>query len=162
MKKLFVGLLLLSQASLSWAQQELIEMARADIRSGRMGMVAAAMNLSPEQQEVFWPVYREYADEQEKLLDRRIAMLQEFSGTYDNMTEEAANAIAEESFAIQRARTDRRERFFHRFSKVLGPVLAARFIQVDSQMSTLMDFELMRNTPLIKAPDANPGATPPN
>ncbi len=37
-------------------------------------------------------------------------------------------------------------------SKALDPILAARFIQVDSQVFTLLDFELMKSTPLIAPP----------
>ena len=150
MNKIVMAVILLALSQLSLAQQELIEIARQDIRSGKMGMIASAMDLTPEQQEKFWPLYRQYADEQEKLLDKRIAMLQDFVGSFDTMSDEAANSIAEQSFAIQRARTDRRERYFKKMSEILGPVLAARFIQVDSQISTLMDFELMRSTPLIQ------------
>ncbi len=153
MKKLIVGLLALCWTSLISAQQEVIELAKQDIRSGRMGLVVTALDLSPEQQEKFWPLYRAYADEQDSLLARRIAMLQEFAANYEHMTDDLANSIAEQSFAIQRERTERRERYFAKFSEVLGPVLAARFIQVDSQISTLLDFEMMRNTPLI-APEA--------
>ena len=152
MKKIIIALGLLALSQLSMAQQELIEIARQDIRTGKMGMIASAMDLTREQQDKFWPLYRQYADEQEKLLDKRIAMLQDFVGNYDTMSDEAANSIAEQSFAIQRARTDRRERYFVKMSEILGPVLAARFIQVDSQISTLMDFELMRSTPLIQQP----------
>jgi Spy/CpxP family protein refolding chaperone len=141
-------MLLCGQAA--FAQQQLIELARQDIRAGRVGMIAGSMELTPAQQEKFWPIYREYADEQEQLLDQRIAMLQKFAGSLDNMTDAAAVAVAEQSFAIQRSRLERRERYFKRFSEVLGPVLAARFIQVDSQMSTLLDFEMARNTPLIQ------------
>ncbi len=153
MKKIIITLGLLALSQLSMAQQELIEIARQDIRTGKMGMIASAMDLTREQQEKFWPLYRQYADEQEKLLDKRIAMLQDFVGNYDTMSDEAANSIAEQSFAIQRARTDRRERYFVKMSEILGPVMAARFIQVDSQISTLMDFELMRSTPLIQPPE---------
>ena len=149
MKKWIAGLLMLVCVGAAQAQQEVIELAKADIRSGRMGLIVTAMELTPEQQEVFWPLYRQYADEQDKLLARRISMLQNFAANYDEMTDQLANEIAEQSFAIQRARIERRERYFKQFSAALGPVLAARFIQVDSQISTLMDFEMMRNTPLI-------------
>jgi hypothetical protein len=149
MKKYLLGFMLLTMVELASAQQDAIEMGRADIRSGRMGMIATAMDLTPEQQEVFWPIYRKYADEQEKLLDKRIAMLKQFATSYTNMTDADANSLAEQSFAISRGRSERRERYYHKFSEAVGPVLAARFIQVDSQIATLMDFELMRNTPLI-------------
>ncbi len=64
------------------------------------------------------------------------------------MTDAAAHSIAEKSFDIQRSRMQRRESYFNKFSEALGPVLAARFIQVDGQVSTLLDFELMKATPL--------------
>ena len=82
-------------------------------------------------------------------------MLKRYAGSLDSMTDEDAIAIAKQSFAIQRERIDRRERYFKRFSKALGPVLAARFIQVDSQMSTLLDFEMARNMPLIQSQQAS-------
>lgn len=154
MKHFFLGLVLLLGSMQTLAQQDVIELARADIRSGRLGMVTAAMNLSAAQQEIFWPIYRDYAIEQEALLDKRIVMLREFVAGHEKMTAAAARSLAEQSFAIQRDRVDRRERYFAIMADTLGPVLAARFIQVDTQISTLMDFELMRNTPLIEAPVA--------
>ncbi len=150
MYKLIITAWLLAISSVSLAQQELIELARQDIRAGRTGMVAASMDLNPQQQDIFWPIYREYADEQEKLLDRRIAMLQQFAKRWDNMDDETAKSIAEQSFAIQRSRIERRERYFKRMSEALGPVLAARFLQVDGQISTLLDFEMVQLTPLLQ------------
>ena len=150
MYRSFLAMALLFLSQLSMAQQELIELAREDIRAGRTGMIAASMDLTPEQQEIFWPIYRAYADEQEKLLDRRIAMLKEFAGTWDQMDDTAANSIAEQSFAIQRTRLERRERYFKQMSEALNPVLAARFLQVDGQVSTLLDFEINQLMPLIR------------
>jgi Spy/CpxP family protein refolding chaperone len=148
-KFIFVALLV-ALSPLAQAQQELIELARQDIRAGRMGMVIASMDLTQEQREKFWPVYRDYAAEQEELLDRRIAMLKEFAANWDSMDDAGANSIAKQSFAIQRSRLERRIRYFERMSELLGPVLAVRFLQVDGQISTLLDFEMMQLTPLIQ------------
>ena len=130
---------LLALPVLAHAQQSAVEVGRAEIRSGRMGVVAASMDLTPDQQQVFWPLYREYADAQEALLDRRIAMLQSFVTNYDTMTEKQAREIAQLSFQIQRDRTARRERYFDIMSEQLGPVVAARFIQIiDEALETLL------------------------
>jgi hypothetical protein len=152
MKRSLLLLGLLAISSVAYAQQELLELARSDIRTARMGMVAAAMELNPAQQEVFWPLYRQYANEQDALLEKRMEMLKQFAVNYENMTDDAARSIAEQSFDIARNRTKRRENYFNKFSEALGPVLAARFIQVDGQVSTLLDFELMKATPLISPP----------
>jgi hypothetical protein len=150
MYKLILTAWLALAGSAALAQQELIELARQDIRAGRTGMVAASMELTPAQQDIFWPIYRDYADEQEQLLDRRIKMLQQFAERWDNMDDDTANSIAQQSFAIQRSRIERRERYFKRMSDALGPVLAARFLQVDGQISTLLDFEMVQLTPLLQ------------
>ena len=150
MTRWLVSLYLCLAAAAVSAQQNIIELAREDIRAGRTGLVAASMELTPEQQELFWPIYREYADEQEDLLDRRIAMLKEFAANWDNMSADIATSIANQSFELQRLRLERRERYFKRMSEALGPAVAARFLQVDGQISTLLDFEMMRLTPLLQ------------
>ncbi len=149
MTRILVMIGLLAATTCTFAQQELLELARSDIRTGRMGMVAAAMQLTPAQQELFWPLYRQYANEQDALLEKRLEMLKQFAASYEHMTDAAAESIAEQNFAFQRERLQRREAYFRKFSEALGPVLAARFTQVDSQVSTLLDFELMKATPLI-------------
>ncbi len=90
-------------------------------------------------------------DEHLEHIAQRIALLQQFAGSWDSMTAAQASSLAHQSFDLQRERIERRERYFHRFSEALGPVQAARFMQVDSQITTLLDFEIARNTPLIQA-----------
>jgi hypothetical protein len=151
MKRMVVVVLsLVSLAAL--AQTDTIEQGRAEIISGRMGMVEASMQLTAAQGDIFWPLYREYVEEQVSLLDERIQLLKDFRDNYQQMTAEGARAIAERSFAIQRARTGRRERYFEIFAEALDPIVAARFIQVDSRISTLMDHEMNRAIPLIAPP----------
>ncbi len=149
MRGVFLFCFLTLFSRFSFAQQDLIEIARQDIRAGRIGLVASSMPLTPAQEEVFWPIYREYADEQEALLDKRIAMLSAFANNYDKMDAEGAKALAGQSFEIQRERLSRRERYFVRLSDGIGPVLAALFLQIDGQISTLLDFEMMQLTPLL-------------
>lgn len=156
MNRLLLSFFLCLVPVLAVAQQELFELARADIRSGRMGMIASSLELTPAQQEVFWPLYRKYADEQDALFNRRIGFLQGYTAAFEEMTADEALVIAEESFSIQRARIECRQRYFKLFSEALDPVIAARFIQIDSQVSTLLDFELMRNTPLIIPASSTP------
>ncbi|MCX2981180.1 hypothetical protein EYC98_09915 [Halieaceae bacterium IMCC14734] len=152
MQRALCGLFLSFLVMAANAEQALLEMARADISGARNDIVLLAMDLTPAQQKVFWPIYQDYAKEQDTLLVQRMTMLEEFSANFGNMTADHANRIADQSFAIQRARLQRRENYFARISKALDPILAARFIQVDSQVSTLLDFELMKSTPLIAPP----------
>lgn len=69
MNRLILMLVVLACSGTASAQQEMLELARSDIRTARMGLVVTAMELTPAQQEAFWPIYREYAAEQDALLD---------------------------------------------------------------------------------------------
>ena len=137
------------------AEQSLLELARADISGARTEIVVSAMELTAAQQEVFWPIYQDYAREQDALLVQRMTILKEFSANFGNMTADHANRIAKQSFALQRARLQTREKYFARLSQAVDPILAARFIQVDAQVATLLDFELMKSTPLIAPPPSD-------
>ncbi len=134
------------------AQTYELDMARADIRTAKMSMIGLAMALTSEQQDAFWPIYNEYAKEQDSLMSQRMQMLSAFIDDFSTLTEAQARQLAADSFEIQKARIKRREVYFERFAVAIGPVLAARFIQVDGQISTLLDFELMQATPLIVPP----------
>lgn len=151
MQRMIIALVLLF-SGLVQAQNYELDMARADIRTAKMSMIGLAMELTSEQQDVFWPIYNEYAKEQDNLMAQRMEMLSGFIENFVTLTDAQARQLAEDSFDIQKARIKRREVYFERFADAIGPLLAARFIQVDGQISTLLDFELMQATPMIMPP----------
>jgi hypothetical protein len=83
---------------------------------------------------------------------QRVEMLSGYIEKGAMLTDAQAEELALDSFAIQRSRIKRREVYYERFAKAVGPVLAARFIQVDSQISTLLDLEVAGSMPLIMSP----------
>jgi hypothetical protein len=110
------------------------------------------MPLTQKQADEFWPIYREYSTDLAKLGDRRLAVLKTFAANYDSLNEKQANELIKESVSIQHERTNLLEKTYKKVVKVVGGVTGARFIQVENQMLTLIDAQIVSQVPLVKAP----------
>jgi thioesterase domain-containing protein len=139
------------------AQNSAIELLRQDLKTGKVALITANLPLTEKEAETFWPLYREYDNELSKLGDRRVAVLKRYAQTYNNVTEMAAGEMIKESFSISRDRTALLEQTYDKVAKALNVKLAARFVQIENQMLTLIDAKLMDEVPLIKAPAAPAG-----
>ena len=56
------------------------------------------------------------------------------------------------SFKLQHDRSDLLQETFKKVSKATNPVLAARFAQIENQILTLLDMQLIEAVPLIEMP----------
>jgi hypothetical protein len=127
-----------------------VELARSDIRNGKGFVVAQNLPLTDAESMEFWPLQREYDEEFTKLLDERLEGIIQFANNYENMTNEQATALAKKSFDLEEKRTDLKRKYFKKFCKVIPPVKAARFFQIDNQLNMAIDLRVAASLPLIK------------
>jgi len=127
-----------------------VELMRKDIQSEKVMLMTVALELTDEEGEKFWPLYRDYQTELSKLGDRRIRMIKDFAANYDTMTEDKAKELAKESFDLQEKRLSLLKKTHKKVSKEIGPILATRFAQIEKQMLDLIDLQLASEMPLIK------------
>jgi len=127
-----------------------VELMRKDIQSEKVMLMTVALELTDEEGEKFWPLYRDYQTELSKLGDRRIQMIKDFAANYDTMTEDKAKELAKESFDLQEKRLSLLKKTHKKVSKEIGPILATRFAQIEKQMLDLIDLQLASEMPLIK------------
>jgi Spy/CpxP family protein refolding chaperone len=126
-----------------------IQMLRADIRSDKTKIMADQMQLSDSEGKAFWPIYNEYDHELSKLNDQRVALLKEYAESYNTLTDQQVQSLADRSFALQKKRIDLREKYFKKMSKALTPKSAARFVQVEDRVDMLLNLQLAANLPMV-------------
>ena len=112
--------------------QEYIELLRSDVRQQK-AEVGAVMQLSAADAAKFWPIYAEYDAELTRLNDLRVANIQEYARTYDQMTDEKADELIQKALAYRKQRPELLAKYYERVKQALGPTTAARFIQVEDQ-----------------------------
>ena len=69
------------------------------------------------------------------------------------MNDEKAQIFARNAFDLTNSRMKLREDYYKKFARALNPIIAARFAQVDNQIDTLLNLEIMRMVPLIATPE---------
>jgi hypothetical protein len=149
MKKLIVAALLIAGVS-AYAQNGIVEMLRQDLKTEKTAIMTASLPLTQKESDAFWPIYRDYSHELTKLGDRRIEVIKQIAEKYDKMDDKTAEKLAKESFKISDDRTSLLKKYFGKIAKAIGPVKAGRFLQIESQMLTLVDAQIIEQVPLIK------------
>ena len=147
-----LGLVILLTAGLATAQDDndkYLEMVRQDIKTGKTAYMTEGMELTSEQGEIFWPIYRDYLTKLSAIGDRRIANIKDYAENWDTMTQEKAAEIIKNSFKNQKDETKLLEATAKKMSKDLDPITAARFVQLESALNLLIDVQLTSEIPLF-------------
>ena len=150
---LVVGLVLTTAAVPAQAQgEQYLELIRQDLRTAKTAYLTEGMQMTPEQGDVFWPIYREYQNDLSKVGDRRIANIKDYAEHYENMTGEKASEIIKNSFKNRKDELNLMEKAAKKVAKELDPITAARFIQVENTLNLLIDLQLAGEIPLFEHP----------
>lgn len=161
MKKIILGVLamLVLLSPMAQAQDQYMELLRQDLRTTKTEIVTEGMMMTGEQSEAFWPVYREYQLEIDKIWDSRIALIGQYAEKYEMMDDAAADEIMKKAFDLRKKRAKLVESNYKNMTKAVGAVLAARFAQIDGVIQDLIDLQIATELPLVMhtAPEATEG-----
>jgi hypothetical protein len=149
-----------SSASKGTSQQNLaqdIKLLRKDVRNQKQQIMGAAMGLDEEQGKKFWPIYKDYDKQLTKLNDVRLGNIIEYAKTYDTMTENKADELVNGAIAYRKKRIDLLANTYDKVRAALGAPLAARFLQVEDTLLTLIDLQIQSNLPLMWGPEKTSG-----
>jgi len=108
------------------------------------------MKFSEEDASVFWPIYKEYEIELDKLGDKRLANIKDFVNNYDKMTDPKADEIIDQAFNYQKERLELKRNMYDKLKNKLNPSTAAKFIQLEHQIQLIIDMKINAELPLIK------------
>ena len=127
-----------------------IELARSDLKTQKTLIIAQNIQFTGDEAMEFWPLHSEYAVQQNKLLDQRLFLLDQYAATYKDMTDAQATSLARKIFDWEERRVDLKRTWFKKFSKVVPAKKAAQFFQIENQLNAALDLQLAAALPLIK------------
>lgn len=157
MKKLLLISFLLSFASVFAQSQDIdsyIELLKSDLKTDKKAIITEVMKFDETQSAVFWPIYNEFEYELDKLSGQRIANIKDFAANYDVLSDEKANQLIETAFDFQDNRLDLNKKYYKKFAEALGPIAAAKYMQLEYEIQLLIDISINSNLPLAKKPGA--------
>jgi hypothetical protein len=134
----------------SFAQNDIIELLRSDITTQKKALMTQAMTMSEAESDVFWPIYNEYQNELRKVGDERIAIIKDYSANYETMTDEMATSLSKRSLKTEEDRLKLYKKYNGKLAKALSPKLAARWLQAEHAINTMIDVQIAAEMPLMK------------
>ena len=122
---------------------------RSNVRQQKAEMMGAVMQLSAPDAAKFWPIYERYDKELAKLNDQRVANIQEYASSYDQMTDAKADELIQKALSYRKQRSELLAKTYENVKQALGGITAARFIQVEDQLLLIIDLQIDSSLPVV-------------
>jgi len=129
---------------------EEIRLTRETINNERQALVTRAMDLTPEEMQRFWPLYRQYRLAASKVGDRIITLITTYADNYQNLTDKVADKLLTEFVRLEEERARLKAQYLPKFKKVLPPKKVARFYQIENKLDTALLAEMGQAIPLAR------------
>lgn len=129
---------------------DLIELVKSDIKTNSKAIITQEMNFTSAESEIFWPIYREYEHEKDKLSDKRVATIKEFAANYDSLTNKKADELMKSTFSFMEDRLALNKKYYKKFAEALSPTLAAKFMQLENELQLVIDLNIVSMLPYVK------------
>jgi len=120
------------------------------IRVNRKALVAANLTLSDEEAGKFWPLYDRYQGELNAVKDRGVKIIEDYSASFKNLSDEKAMKLAGDWLAAEADRVKIRQTYLDQFAKVLPGRKVVRFYQIENKMDAVMRYDLAGQIPVVE------------
>ena len=115
----------------------------------KRAMVEEYMDLSPTEAPGFWVQYEAYEEARKALGRERIGLISEYVDNFGSLTNgkaaELVNGAAANNIALQKLL----QKTFKKMSKVISPVKAAQFVQLENYLSNMILLSIQDELPFI-------------
>jgi hypothetical protein len=126
-----------------------IEAMRKDVRAGKADILGKTMALDSTQAAAFWPIYKQYEAELTTLSDERVAIIKDLAQGFDTLDDAKAKSLLERQVAFEDKRLALTKKYKDEMLKALPAKTVARFLQVESRLSKLVDLTIASEIPLV-------------
>jgi len=135
---------------------DIIESLRTAYKADRQALLAEALQLTETENAAFWPIYRSYRAEMDKLGDGLVKLVLEYADVYPNVPEKRAQAMLKEYSALEQKLASTRAWYLKRAGRVLPAAKTLRWAQLENRMDLVLRLQLAGTVPLVPAAQSKP------
>jgi len=143
-----LALFLLPLHTMAADEDDTRELARETIQANKKLVVAGNMNLNVNEKEGFWAVYEDYQKDLEKILERTVALIEEFAVNFETLSEKKATELLNTHLKIEADTVKLKKSYVSKFQKVLPAQKVVRYYQIENKIEAIIDYDLVDKIPL--------------
>lgn len=129
--------------------RDAVETLKTTLRADRQTVIAGEMKLTPQQSEAFWPLYRSYRGETEKVTDKIAELVLEYADLYPNVPEEKANEMLQQYGKIEQELLNIKLKYLKKMRKTLPATKVFQFAQLDNRFDLATRVGIASALPLL-------------
>lgn len=133
-----------------------IQMARSALQTDRTVVIAEGMSLTTEESTAFWPLYREYRAEMEKLGDGLVKLVLAYADVYPDIPEDRAAELLNQYLSLEKDWVTTRTNHLRRMSKVLPKAKVLRLAQLENRLDLTLRLQMASVIPLAPGHATHP------
>lgn len=145
---LMLALFLLPLHTMAADEDDTRELAREAIHANKKLVVAANMNLNTNEKEGFWAVYEDYQKDLEKILERKVALIEDFAVNFETLSDAKASELLDSYLKIEADTVKLKKSYLGKFKKVLPAQKVVRYYQIENKIDAIIDYDLVDKIPL--------------
>jgi len=126
-----------------------LEVVRGALKADRKVVIAEGMQLTDKESAGFWPIYREYRSEMDKVSDGRVELVLEYAELYPDVPEDRAKMMLKRYTALEEKATNVRNKYLKRLGKVLPAAKVLRFAQLENRLDLVVRAQVAAAVPLV-------------
>jgi hypothetical protein len=112
-------------------------------------LVAAYMALAEPQAAAFWTVYDQYEAERKKLGMKRVELLNDYATHFETLTDAKADSLAKAMLGNNMEYEKLYSKYYEKAKKIIGALNAAKFLQLEIALQTVIKSETQNAIPFI-------------
>ena len=127
-------------------QQQLIAQVQADKRA----VFAQNLQLTEAEGRAFWPVYDEYEAKLKKIDDQFLALVDSYAAKFGAITDADAADMLKQKMSLEKQREDLKQTYTKKVAKVLPPIKALRYAQVETRVTNMIRNDVYSLIPIAQ------------
>jgi len=127
-----------------------MQVLRAAVKSDKKAFVASTMKLTGAEAKKFWPIYDAYQRTVDVSNQRRALAIEAVIAKDESLSSLYARNLANELIANDEAEIRARRAMHNRIMRALPPNKAARYLQLESKIRAVQDYDIASTIPLVK------------
>ncbi len=152
MKKLGLILIMAAASFSSYAQssyKEDLEVVQSVYGKSKSDLVKQYMNLSDAQAAAFTKVYDDYEVARKALGQTKFKLLNDYAANYETLTDAKADELAKATLKNHVDYEKLYSKTYNQAKKAIGSINAAKFIQLEVYLQTIIRSEILEAIPFI-------------
>jgi Spy/CpxP family protein refolding chaperone len=120
------------------------------VMTDKRAVYAQNLQLTDDESRAFWPIYDEYEGKAKKLNDEFLKLVDDYAAKFGTITDEDAAKMLKTKMRIEKEREALKQTYTGKVAKVLPPVKALRYAQIETRLDNMIRRDVYSLIPLAQ------------